>query len=84
MCSGKPVVGSCVCVAYKIKLLIFSCFRVVANFIECTNNKINNSLKYICYDDACHSLELKESPKDKFFVIDRFPVKKEVSNSIQL
>ena len=57
--------------------------RVVANFLEYTNNKLNNSIKYICYDDACHIAQLNDTLKDKIFVIDRFHIKNHVQKKCQ-
>ena len=43
--------------------------NLVASFLGKTNILLQNRLKYICYDDACHIFGLNQILKDKIFVI---------------
>ena len=45
---------------------------LVAKFLEHTNTMLNNSINYICYDDACHISDLSKKLEDKIFVIGMF------------
>ncbi len=45
---------------------------LVTKFIERTNYILNDSIKYICYDDACHIASISEKLDNKIFVIGIF------------
>jgi len=42
---------------------------LVSSFLLKTNVFLNNTIKYFCYDDACHISNLSNELKDKTFVI---------------
>lgn len=42
---------------------------LVSKFIEETNEKLKNTINYVCYDNACHIAGLSEKLKNKTFVI---------------
>ena len=44
-------------------------------FIDKTINALDDKIKYICYDNACHLSDINENLKDKIFVIDRYHLK---------
>jgi hypothetical protein len=48
---------------------------LVSYFIEQTNRRLKNTIKYICYDNSCHISEINPALKDKIFVMDRFHLK---------
>ena len=43
--------------------------QLVALFLGKTNNLLKDSIKYICYDNACHISELNKDLSEKIFVI---------------
>ena len=49
--------------------------RFVSNFLEKTINALDDKIKYLCYDNACHLAGVNENLKNKTFVIDRFHLK---------
>ena len=56
---------------------------IVSYFIQQTNIRLNNIVKYICYDNSCHISDLNPSLKDKIFVIDRFHLKNHKQSKFQ-
>ncbi len=48
---------------------------LVSSFLKATDQILNNEIKYLCYDDACHIAGLNKSTlNQKTFVIDRFHI----------
>lgn len=45
---------------------------LVSSYLLATNNKINDSIKYFCYDNACHISQISEKLKHKIFLIGTF------------
>ncbi len=56
---------------------------VVSKFLESTINCLNDEVKYICYDNACHLSGVNEILKEKKFVIDRFHLQNHTQNKCQ-
>jgi ribonucleotide reductase beta subunit family protein with ferritin-like domain len=52
---------------------------LVSMFLESTNKMLDNSIQYICYDDACHINNLSDKLSDKIFVIGFYPLFKSLS-----
>ena len=52
---------------------------LVSMFLESTNKMLDNSIQYICYDDACYINNLSDKLTDKIFVIDFNPLFKSLS-----
>ena len=76
MCNYFKITSySCGIIINYAELIRSEGFEFVAGFLEKTIERLNNEIKYICFDNACHLYGVNEKLNDKTFVIDRFHLK---------